>query len=67
MGKIKQTEFIAGTKGATSVFENKKLLEKAEKELSSFYKSSQKTKDTETDSKKGSNKFLGNMLEEQDW
>jgi protein KRI1 len=33
MNKLKLTEFIAGTKGKNSLVENKKLLDKAEKEL----------------------------------
>lgn len=33
MNKLKQTEFIAGYKGEHSLFQNKKMLEKAEKEL----------------------------------
>ena len=33
MNQLKQTEFVAGTKGKNSILTNKKLLEKAEKEL----------------------------------
>lgn len=37
MNKLKQTEFIAGISKKNSIFENKKLLEKAEKELNTEF------------------------------